>query len=99
MNRYRLTERADRDIFDIFLCGMQHFGLAQAQQYRDSLTGCFDMLAENPRMGRAADAIATGIWRHEHGSHVILYEERPGDVLILALVHVRSVRRLRDALR
>jgi toxin ParE1/3/4 len=57
------------------------------------------MLAENPRMGRAADAIAAGIRRHEHGNHVILYEERPGDILILALVHVRSVRRLRDALR
>src|SRR5260370_18774410 len=99
MKRYRLTEQSADDIFDNYLNCIQHFGLEQARQYSDSLTGCFDMLAENPRMGRVADAIPTGIRRHEHGSHVILYEERPNDVLIIALIHVRSIRRLQEALR
>ncbi len=94
MNSYRLTERADRDVFDIFLYGLQHFGLAQAEQYRTSLIGCFNPLAENPRLGRAAEAIAPGVRRHEHGSHVILYEPESEGVMILALVHVRSVRGL-----
>ncbi len=94
MTSYRLTERADRDILDSFLYGMQHFGLAQAEQYSGDMAHCFKMLAENPHMGRAADAVAAGVRRHEHRSHVILYEQEPGGILILALVHARSVRRL-----
>jgi len=45
-------------------------------------------------MGRSAAGIAPGVRRHEHGSHVILYREVDGGVLILALVHGRSVRGL-----
>ena len=33
--------------------------------------------------------------RHEHKSHVILYEPTDDGVLILAVVHGRSVRRLK----
>lgn len=94
MNSYRLTERADRDVIEIFLYGLQNFGLAKVEQYRNSLTNCFDLLAENPRLGRGAGAIAPGVRRHEHGSHIILYEQESCGVTILALVHVRSVRDL-----
>ena len=38
--------------------------------------------------------IRPGVRRHEHASHVILYESVGTGVLILALVHRRSVRRL-----
>ncbi|MCE7030379.1 type II toxin-antitoxin system RelE/ParE family toxin [Jiella avicenniae] len=54
----------------------------------------FALLARNPRLGRPAEAIAPGVRRHEYRSHVILYEEMPDGVLILAVVHGRSVRRL-----
>ncbi|PZR93921.1 MAG: type II toxin-antitoxin system RelE/ParE family toxin [Hyphomicrobiales bacterium] len=94
MNSYRLADRADRDIFNIFLYGMENFGLAQAEKYRDSMLRCFNMLAENPHIGRGADSVAPGVRRHEHGSHVILYEPESSGVLILALVPARSVQRL-----
>lgn len=45
-------------------------------------------------MGRKADVIRPGVHRHEHASHVILYEVSDGGVLILAIVHARSIRRL-----
>ncbi|WP_274533534.1 MULTISPECIES: hypothetical protein [unclassified Methylobacterium] len=45
-------------------------------------------------MGRPAHRLAEGVRRHEFESHVILYEEIPDGVLILALVHGRSVRGL-----
>jgi toxin ParE1/3/4 len=54
----------------------------------------YQLLADNPRMGREAEAIAPGIRRHEHGSHVILYEISSDGVVILALVHASSVKRL-----
>jgi toxin ParE1/3/4 len=45
-------------------------------------------------MGRKADRIAAGVRRHEHGSHVILYQEEAKTIRILAIVHRKSVRRL-----
>lgn len=45
-------------------------------------------------MGRKAEAIAPGVRRHEHGSHVILYEEQSDGIDILAVIHGRSVRGL-----
>ena len=53
----------------------------------------FQLLADNPRMGRRADRIAPGVSRHEHGAHVTLYETTASGVLILAVVHGASVRR------
>ncbi|WP_353640839.1 hypothetical protein [Mesorhizobium sp. WSM2239] len=33
--------------------------------------------------------------RHEHGSHVAIYKEQPDHVLIVAVVHGRSVKGLK----
>lgn len=63
----------------------------QAARYRDSLEDCFALLAANPRMGRPAHRIAPGVRRHEHGSHVIFYRRDADGVLILAVVHARSL--------
>lgn len=67
----------------------------QAERYKDDLARCFGMLADNPRMGRLAEIIAPGVRRHEHGSHVIPYEINVSGILVLAVVHGRSIRRLK----
>ncbi|MFK0208225.1 type II toxin-antitoxin system RelE/ParE family toxin [Agrobacterium sp. NPDC090283] len=46
-------------------------------------------------MGRAATTVGEGIRRHEYGSHVIFYEIDGSGVLILTVVHGRSIRRLK----
>lgn len=94
MSSYRLTRRAEDDLLDIFLFGLERFGLAQAERYKLGLERCFTILADNPKIDRLADTVAPGLRRHEHESHVVLYEEASDGVLIVALVHGRSVRRL-----
>lgn len=91
MAHYRLSLRADQDLFDIFRYGIKTFGLVQAESYQIDLTRCFNLLAENPRLGRPADIIAPGLRRHEHARHVILYEIEADGVLILAVLHDRSL--------
>lgn len=91
---YGLTRRARNDLFDIFVYGYDRFGARQAETYATSLEHAFELLAANPRMGREARSIGPGVRRHEHASHIILYEEAPPGILILALVHSRSVLRL-----
>lgn len=95
MSRYRLSKRAQRDLFDIFIFGIQQFGERQAEAYAASLEHCFSLLGDNPRMGRLAETIAPAVRRHEHRAHIVLYEQSEEGVLILAVVHGASVRRLR----
>lgn len=91
---YRLTRRAKDDLFDIFVYGYDRFGAQQAEIYAAGLEHAFELLAANPRMGREARSIGPAVRRHEHVSHIILYEEAPPGILILAIVHSRSVLRL-----
>ncbi|MBS0258310.1 MULTISPECIES: type II toxin-antitoxin system RelE/ParE family toxin [Agrobacterium] len=95
MSSYRLTKQAESEILDIFIYGVEQFGLRQAHFYKNELEGCFQLLGDNPRMGRLAPAIGEGVRRHEHGSHVIFYEIDVSGVLILTVVHGRSIRRLK----
>jgi toxin ParE1/3/4 len=95
VSKVHLTERAARDLFDIYLYGIEEFGRVQADRYQRSLDHCFELLAAHPGMGRAAPKIGPAIRRHEHRSHVILYREYEDGVLIAAVVHGRSVRRLK----
>ena len=96
MSEYRLTRDADTDLLEVFLYGFETFGLPRAEDYRDSLTRCFELLADNPKLGRKADEFAPGARRHEHARHVVFYDEQPYGVLIIAIIHERSIRRLRS---
>ena len=69
--------------------------MRQAERYMESMDDCFSMLGRHPKMGRLAKPIGLNVRRHEHGSHVILYVEEPGGVLILAVIHGRSVHGLK----
>jgi toxin ParE1/3/4 len=94
MSEYRLTQAAEDDLLEAFLYGFEAFGRRQAEEYRGSLIRCFGLLANNPRLGRKADTFAAGARRHEHAQHVIFYDEQPYGVLIISIVHARSIRHL-----
>lgn len=95
MPEYRLTQRADNDLLDIFVFGIEQFGTRQAKAYQAELEHSFALLAENPRMGREAKTVSDGVRRHESGSHVVLYEQADFGVLILAILHASSIKRLK----
>ncbi|KQP10689.1 plasmid stabilization protein [Methylobacterium sp. Leaf99] len=95
MARYRLTRRAESDLLDVFLFGLERFGETQSERYRVELERCFRLLAETLGLGRSARIIAPDVRRHEHERHIILCEEDADGILVLALVHARSVRRLK----
>ena len=97
MGEYRLTKDADADLLKMFIYEFEVFGLSQAEEYRDGMIRCFEILAENPRLGRKADAFSPGSRRHEHARHVIFYDEQLDGVLITGIIHERSIRGLRDA--
>ena len=67
--KFQLTNRAVTDLSDIADFTIQNFGIEQARFYRDGFNNCFEILAENPQLGRSDADLATNLRRYEHQAH------------------------------
>jgi toxin ParE1/3/4 len=90
MSEYDVSERARRQLRSVIEYSYQKFGRYQADAYLAGFKKSFELLAEFPRMGRAADELRPGLRRYRHQSHYILYTSDDGQVLIRAIIHVRQ---------
>ncbi|MDF3606226.1 type II toxin-antitoxin system RelE/ParE family toxin [Paracoccus sp. DMF-8] len=86
-NSYKLTEDAERDVIDIYLFTLEHFGLAQAEKYFAEMFTRFDTIAKIPDLGRDYSDIYPGAFRVNQGSHAVYYRRVDGAILILRILH------------
>jgi toxin ParE1/3/4 len=70
---------------------MKTWGRAQTIRYRQRLQDCFQLLADNPSIGRRCDSIHPDLRRFEHGKHVVFYLSLPGEVLIVRVLHQQMI--------
>lgn len=70
---YDLSRAAARNLEDMFLHGLTHFGLEQAKRYRAEILAVLDIIADNPELGRLRSEIAPPVRVHPHRSHVLIY--------------------------
>ena len=90
MADYRLSEEADRDIYEIAQYTLEHWSEAQAQRYVYGLESAFQRLCDNPRLGKASDDVRTGYFRHRYRSHMIFFKRSDDDnVTIVRVPHGR----------
>lgn len=81
--RYRLSDEAEEDLIDAFLYGIATFGVRQAERYRDALEYVFQLIADNPRLGRKVDD-DDAVRRFHHGRHVIIYRIESDELIIVS---------------
>jgi toxin ParE1/3/4 len=86
---YRTTKRADEDIIDLYVRGVQDFGNVAAERYIDGLFSTFEMLAENPHMARERGELNPPVRLHPYGSHIVAYVPRDHEILIVRVLHNR----------
>jgi toxin ParE1/3/4 len=70
---------------------LDSWGVSQAHRYAQGLQAAFQLLAENPKLGRPCDAISSGLHRHEQGKHVIFYRLKPGGVRVVRILHQQMI--------
>jgi toxin ParE1/3/4 len=70
---------------------MKTWGRTQTIKYKQGLQDCFQLLADNPSIGRACDSIRPGLRRFEHGKQVIFYLPQAGEVLIARILHQQMI--------
>ena len=87
---YELSEPARSNIKDIARYTIRYFDEAQADEYLDGLFYSFDLLTDNPKMGRAVHSDLSGnLRRFTYRSHYVIYEIREN---IIRIATIRSVR-------
>jgi len=87
---YKLSQKADHDLFSLYLEGIEEHGILQADRYYDDLVTALDLLARHPEMARRRPELDPPVRVHPHKEHIIIYDvEEDGDVLI---VRIRSRR-------
>ena len=82
--RHRITARAERDLKDIYRYTVEAFGHKQAEKYLRELDAVFELLGDNPNLGRVYDGRTR---QFVHGSHIILYRASADAVIIGRVFH------------
>jgi toxin ParE1/3/4 len=91
MKRFVVSAEAQTDIDLIAAYTTETWGWQQTDRYLSQLEDSFQLLAENPRMGRLCDAISAGLRRHEVGKHVIYYRLKPGGIRVVRVLHQQMI--------
>jgi toxin ParE1/3/4 len=91
MPQVRISVQAEEDIDQIADYTVAEWGWRQADQYLAKLETGFELLAQNPSIGRACDSIRKNLRRFEIGKHVVFYLEEPGGILVVRVLHERMM--------
>ncbi len=67
---YELSFDAEMSLAKIYEYSLVNFGEARADSYYVSMHETFEMLVDQPNLGRLFHEYR----RHEHGSHVVFYQ-------------------------
>ena len=85
---YRLSPLAERDLDEIWSYVAEDATPTTADRLVDDIIHRFDLLAEQPGMGRARPEFGIGVRSFAVENYVIYYR-REGDVLIARVLHGR----------
>ena len=74
-SNYKTSRLAEEDLLNIFLKGIENFGIKKAQQYSLEIDKTFNLLAEYPDMGKLRDELFSGALSFSVGSHIVFYRK------------------------
>jgi toxin ParE1/3/4 len=85
---YRLSALAERDLEEIWSYVAEDASPATADRLIDAIVDRFELLAEQPRMGRLRPEFGSGVRTFTVENHVIYYRHN-GDIQIARVLHGR----------
>lgn len=82
-----LSLEAEKDLVDIFEYSLIEFGVDKAESYTLSFQDAFDLLGENPVVGKKRDEIKSGLRSIVKEEHIIFYRIMNDQILIVRILH------------
>jgi len=90
MPSYNLTIKAKQDLVEIWEFTFEKWSKNQADKYYNLLIHQFNLLAENPYLGKNYRIIKDGYLGFPLKSHIIFYKISTGNkILIIRILHKR----------
>lgn len=86
-NKYRFTEKAERDLEKIIDYTFQQWGELQVHSYIDGLEAQTQLLADNPNLGVPRKSIFDGLFSFPYESHVLYYVQESDGITIVRVLH------------
>ncbi|MCA3249937.1 MAG: type II toxin-antitoxin system RelE/ParE family toxin [Holosporaceae bacterium] len=87
MGVFRLTQLAIADLQSIGRYTQATWGREQRNRYLRKLDQAFQLLLQEPHLGRACDHVRVGYRKHLVGRHLIFYREIQNDIEIVRILH------------
>lgn len=87
---YRLSRKAEADVIQLYVEGVEAFGAAQAEAYLSGLERAFAFLAEFPLAARERTETMPPVRIHPYQSHIIVYVVEGRRITILRVRHGRE---------
>jgi toxin ParE1/3/4 len=87
---WTIRPKAELDLSDIWLSGVEIWGVERADRYMKGLFAAFDVLADFPEMARERGEFSPPVRMHSNGSHLILYVVQNDVVEIIRVLHPRQ---------
>lgn len=85
--RYELSKEGDKDLEEIFDYTESQYDFDQAVEYLLEFEITFELLIENPEIGRMRDEIKQGLRSFPKLSHVVFYRILKGGIRIVRVLH------------
>ena len=86
MTKIDVTRDAERDLINIFLYGVEHFGSVQAERYLETINTKIEMAVEHPDFGADYGFVVEGVRRYEAASHAVYYRSTQSGILVLRVL-------------
>jgi toxin ParE1/3/4 len=87
VQNYFLSTDAEEDIQDIYIFTEEKWGEEQAREYVFGLYEAFDLIGDNPRIGRLRRELGADVRSLPHASHVVFFMELQGEAAIVRVLH------------
>ncbi len=86
MAAYKLSQKAEEDLWHIYDWGVRKHGETQADIYYHAIFDRFDKIAEQPNLYQAVDYIHEGYRRSVFGKHSIYYRVSDRTIEIMRIL-------------
>ncbi|MFT5098881.1 MAG: toxin ParE1/3/4 [Planctomycetaceae bacterium] len=87
-NKFKVTVQARSDLFQIGRYTELKWGIDQRNHYLIQLDQAFNLIGDNPKIGKDRAHVLAGYRSYQQGSHVIYYREFK-TVEIIRVLHMR----------
>ena len=89
--KYSLSSQAQDDLIQIGQYTLNSWNAKQAKKYLAGIRALLQSLCEMPQMGERRPDVKHGVYSFPYESHVIYYTLRRDELIVVGILHKRSV--------